>query len=624
MRACCGFVVAFSAILLSSCPYVHAASQGIVFTKIVDTNTPIPEGTGDFPGFGFASIDGRDVAFNSTTGLIYEADVGIYVSRNGRLDKVVDRNSVIPGGSRDFEMFGPPVIRDGDILFYEASCLGVFLCSGEEIVILADNRTVTPPSPGYVYESHPSYDGDIVAFAEDPTAIYKIVEGRIELVANMTTVIPGRTTTFWGFGAHAPSPYDRKPVVDQGTIAFLGQGGDTTGIYAEVGDVLQTVIDSNTPVPDEPDYFRYLYLFDISGDTVIFLDLNYGIYKSNDSLIAPVVKIGDSAPCGALELGYSSTICIDGDVIAFQTFYYGVAGKKTGLFAKYNGRIVTVVEYADLLDGKEVRRVWPLSREALSGNNVAFHVSFKDGSGAIYVATLPDIVIEESFPPYDPDYGFTRDPNGGSAEVIVDPEDSENGLLRLYDPGDNYVSITKTVSLYSDADIWFRYKFNTDGKLEVILDDWICSCGSRDSILRPTVCWPRPVTIATITAPESGPGRDSFGTFSYKMFSDFALALVPVNMSMEVTFELRLSNDGDPELLLDDVLLTTTEPFIEPPPPGEFTGDGEVTMGDFAFLAQYWNQNDASADIAPLPFGDGRVNALDLVVFAEFWLEGVE
>lgn len=623
MRAFCGFLVTFGAILIIFSNDLHAASPGIVFTKIADTNTPIPEGTGNFPGFGFASIDGRDVAFSSTTYGNEDANLGIYVSRNGRLEKVVNKDSAIPGASRNFGLFGPPVIKDGEILFYDDSYQGVFLCRGEETIVLADNRTVTPPGSGYVYGSYPSRDGNIVVFPQDVSAIYKIVEGRIEIVADTTTVVPGKAATFSHFACC--SMYHQKPLVDRETIVFMGGGPhlDDRGIYAEVGGVLQTIVDSNTPVPDEAGYFRDLYMFDMSRDVLTFLDLGYGIYRSNDGLVSPVVKAGDSASCGVLELDYGSTMCMDSDVVAFQSFYYGVAGRRTGLFAIYNDQIVTVAECGDILDGKEVLRVYQLSQDALSGNNVVFHVHFQDMSEAIYVATLPDILVDESFPSHDPNYGFFRDPNGGSAEVIVDPENAENGVLRLYDPGDNYVSITKRVELYPNLDTWFRYKFNTDGKLEVILRDWQCS-GTLTVAQGAVFCRHEPVTIATIKAPESGPGRDSFATFSYSVLPDAALANVLAYAYMEATFELRLSNDGDPELLLDDVLVTTTDVFIKPPPPGEFTGDEAVAMDDFAFLAGFWNKDASSADIAPLPYGDGRVDALDLAVFAEFWLEGIE
>jgi hypothetical protein len=57
---------------------------------------------------------------------------------------------------------------------------------------------------------------------------------------------------------------------------------------------------------------------------------------------------------------------------------------------------------------------------------------------------------------------------------------------------------------------------------------------------------------------------------------------------------------------------------------GDFNSDGKVDFADFAFLANQWQGEPSypSADIAPLPYGDGAVDYLDLAIFTEHWLEG--
>jgi hypothetical protein len=44
-----------------------------------------------------------------------------------------------------------------------------------------------------------------------------------------------------------------------------------------------------------------------------------------------------------------------------------------------------------------------------------------------------------------------------------------------------------------------------------------------------------------------------------------------------------------------------------------------VDRADFCKLAQYWQKNERSVDIAP-PIGDGIVDFRDLAVLAEYWL----
>jgi hypothetical protein len=52
----------------------------------------------------------------------------------------------------------------------------------------------------------------------------------------------------------------------------------------------------------------------------------------------------------------------------------------------------------------------------------------------------------------------------------------------------------------------------------------------------------------------------------------------------------------------------------------DLNGDGKVNFEDYCKLAQYWEQEEKSVDIAPPPLGDGTVNCKDLAVLAENWL----
>jgi hypothetical protein len=53
----------------------------------------------------------------------------------------------------------------------------------------------------------------------------------------------------------------------------------------------------------------------------------------------------------------------------------------------------------------------------------------------------------------------------------------------------------------------------------------------------------------------------------------------------------------------------------------DLNGDGKVDFKDFRKLALYWGQDEPSCDIAPLPFGDGIVDAKDLNLLAEYLLK---
>ncbi|TKJ33296.1 MAG: hypothetical protein CEE38_20830 [Planctomycetes bacterium B3_Pla] len=56
----------------------------------------------------------------------------------------------------------------------------------------------------------------------------------------------------------------------------------------------------------------------------------------------------------------------------------------------------------------------------------------------------------------------------------------------------------------------------------------------------------------------------------------------------------------------------------------DFNGDGTVEMKDLLRLIQSWDQNDPMVDIAPLPFGDEVVDALDLELLMSYWGQPVD
>lgn len=141
------------------------------------------------------------------------------------------------------------------------------------------------------------------------------------------------------------------------------------------------------------------------------------------------------------------------------------------------------------------------------------------------------------------DLGFTVAANvAGTAVIIADPDDAANVVMQLKDdtvtsdPLQVSVSKNLTMAMAPELFVEFSYNFQTDGKLKVIVADQ---------------------TLATIEAPDEGdPGRGSFALF--REFFD----LEALGLTAEVnSFTLELSNIGDPEVLLDDlVVVSTPEP----------------------------------------------------------------
>jgi hypothetical protein len=56
----------------------------------------------------------------------------------------------------------------------------------------------------------------------------------------------------------------------------------------------------------------------------------------------------------------------------------------------------------------------------------------------------------------------------------------------------------------------------------------------------------------------------------------------------------------------------------------DFNGDGTVDIKDLLRIIQSWGRDDPPADIAPLPFGDGVVDALDLELLMSYWKQPID
>ena len=125
--------------------------------------------------------------------------------------------------------------------------------------------------------------------------------------------------------------------------------------------------------------------------------------------------------------------------------------------------------------------------------------------------------------------------SAGSITIVDDPGDPGNGLLKLYHPdGSEPVSVSKGYITEPLLDLSFRYMFETDGKLEILLDG---------------------TPLDTIQAPAAGAGRDSFADFA----QSYDLAGLGVSPG-EHDLVLRLTNAGDPAFYLDDLEIVTQLP----------------------------------------------------------------
>ena len=134
-------------------PSARADLINYSFTKIADTNTLVPGGSGNFTNLGsLPSIDGGTVVFNGDGNSTNAGLDGIY-STMGGLHVVADTNTAIPGGSGNFINFQGHASLDGGTLHFTGvgggNQYGIYRgTDGASLQTIVDINTAIPGGNG--------------------------------------------------------------------------------------------------------------------------------------------------------------------------------------------------------------------------------------------------------------------------------------------------------------------------------------------------------------------------------------------------------------------------------------------------------------------------------------------
>ena len=380
-----------------------AAHLEVTFTRVADTSTPFPGGTGTFTSLWSTVFGGGAVAFlgaNSGTGA-----AGIYTDAGGALRAVVDGNTPIPGGTGNFEKWMYPSIAGGVVAFGAGPVnqRGFYRDVGGIVEVVADTSTTLPGGAGlFVNFGHlgdGSTDGANVAFSAEgqlKRGVYVESGGVISLVADTTTAIPGGTGSFTSF---------EDPSLGGGDVAFNALGAAQKGIYTRIGGSLAVVADQTTAVPGGTGNFIGFGRPSIDGGKVAFDaavpgdGLVTGVYTNVDGALRVVADQNTPVPGGVGYFNYFDYfegVSLDGGNVAF----WAEDPTRSGIYIEIDGVLYKVVDNNDVLDGDPVLFISTLlAGDALSGNQIGFEASFAEGS-AIYVATFS--VIPHAVPALGP------------------------------------------------------------------------------------------------------------------------------------------------------------------------------------------------------------------------------
>lgn len=398
-------VIRWTVTIAAPCVIVFAANASvadpvIVFNRIVDSNTPHPNGTGTLSGFsnqvGDAPIlHNRYVAFRAFGGN-GAPDQGIYVARES-VRVVADTSMRMPGWEGDQAFFqgvgmfwldgqNVALFGGGGPPYCSSNCSGIFADFGSGLVSL------TRPNFGdyKMYQNVPCYQSDyrMAVVGEGPIrnpTLYRYSNCSFTPFLLRGDQVPGSNETFCYFGI---------PVLDDGDIAFsytTCQQGE--GIYTKVGGAVNIVADMNTPIPNGSGTFDGFYGCSFRNGKVAFTahiaSNTLGVY-TNSSGLRVVADANTPIPGSTgsfVDFGIAPSID-NGDIALSAQRSVGFANRK-GIYVEIDGVLIKVFDTDDIVDGHQPTDL-SIGTNALDGKQLAIMANYAPAEPykAIYVATV--------------------------------------------------------------------------------------------------------------------------------------------------------------------------------------------------------------------------------------------
>lgn len=360
---------------------IYTYAGGMLQT-VVDTNTRVPFSDVNFSSLDLGlAIDQGNIVFGGSGNKpnpLGGTDVyGIYTVIGGVLDRVIDQSTILPGDNSNFTTFGADglSIKGNNVAFYGGSSsenIALFTNAGGTLQRVVDSSTPLPEvtsnfdslsNADVVFASSTSLDGTILNWR---SGIYTYSGGVIKKIVDPATIMLGGRTDL-NFSA-------RDPIVDNDDIAFSVvsySNQPSQAIYTIVDGKVSLVADTNTPVPGG------------IGNFVTLAGLNVGGFNF-----------------GGLSLDQGSVAFVGGDLVGFTEIPGPICPPRqscpgpirvpvfrNGIYTTLGGSLTRVIAEGEQLDGKVIAPYYlGVSRQMLSGNSIAFSVRFTDGSSGIYRA----------------------------------------------------------------------------------------------------------------------------------------------------------------------------------------------------------------------------------------------
>lgn len=403
-----GLLIVRGTLLDAAGPKVRqAAATTATYTlqRVIDTDTAIPNGSGNFDGFHVPVIQNGQLAFG---GYVGQPDNGVGIYRRmpgGPLEVIADRQTNAPDGGPLFAGFLSPVLDNGDVVFGggflvngDVEYQGIYRHRGGALSKLVDLESTVDDSNTQFsrFYSYAASQGELVFVAggtrdgEFSDGLYRRSDGGpVTVIADDATVVPDDPPALFWLIQSNPAYMGSKVAF---SADFNFQASPMSGVFLADGSDIETIFDSG-----------YSFYRDLSGSPtqLSFCLYDSAVYRYRNGVVTRAVSAGrDRLPDRPLlPINHIGSAAVSGDALAYTgtfqiSFTIPFLGFPllieipihSGLYADFGDGWETVVAMGDVIDGGRVRGI-VFGPRSFDGDQLAFRLDFADGSQAIYVAT---------------------------------------------------------------------------------------------------------------------------------------------------------------------------------------------------------------------------------------------
>jgi len=394
----------FAASVLAALVAVAPGARAQTYTRIADTQTAVPGGSGAYALF----ADARDIDADKVAFIGYDSGSGsgVYFWQGGNLSIVADTSTVVPGTANTFTTFFDVALK-GPFVVFTAGWPGPgggCAFSGSEGVFArkitgGPIRTVATTAGAAKHCFHGiefEKKTIVVAGGVDPV---DIIHNHSESVMVIRSI--GSVNTFMDTTTPSPSGgtftgFDQDLSVRGNGLLFAqtitNTIGAVGGLYVVRADGAgpQLVADTATAVPAGTGNFSNFAGSDWDGTEVAFVGRNASnaayLYAGTSPadlrrVVGPTTTVpGEAATFG----GVSNPIAYDGGVFVFSGFWLG---SRTGLFTSDGATVTALLKKNDPLDGRTVDSAF-CRQGHKAGTRLLIEVRFTDATRGLYLVEL--------------------------------------------------------------------------------------------------------------------------------------------------------------------------------------------------------------------------------------------